>query len=172
MEGHIQKTIATMQKGEAMSDYISREAAIDAVDELSAHYTNRGREWHPHVDHIMDELKRLPSADVRENVCGKWKKDSQPWKDGYGGYHCSACLAWWEGPDYDIPNFCPDCGARMILTSEFKLKRRKFLIELETDSEDEIEEIEKDIKTELNCCTNSFDLDSMIIKEMWRQYES
>ena len=45
-----------------MSDLISRAAAIDALDEVSKHYTEKGREWHPHVDLMIYAIKELPSA--------------------------------------------------------------------------------------------------------------
>lgn len=45
-----------------MRDLISRQAAIDALDEVSKHYTEKGREWHPHVDLMIYAIKELPSA--------------------------------------------------------------------------------------------------------------
>lgn len=45
-----------------MNDLISRQAAIDALDEVSKHYTEKGREWHPHVDLMIYAIKELPSA--------------------------------------------------------------------------------------------------------------
>ena len=45
-----------------MSDLISRAAAIDALDEVSKHYTEKGRGWHPHVDLMIYAIKELPSA--------------------------------------------------------------------------------------------------------------
>ena len=45
-----------------MNDLISRQAAIDALDEVSKHYTEKGREWHPHVDLMIYAIQDLPSA--------------------------------------------------------------------------------------------------------------
>lgn len=45
-----------------MKDLISRQAAIDALNDVSEHYTDKGREWHPHVDFMVDAIKELPSA--------------------------------------------------------------------------------------------------------------
>lgn len=54
----------------------------------------------------MVELE--PSADVRENVKGKWLQDKHD-EAGYGYFDCSVC-----GADfYDVYDFCPNCGADM-----------------------------------------------------------
>ncbi len=43
-------------------DLISRQAAIDALNEVSEHYTEKGREWHPHVNFMTLAIYELPSA--------------------------------------------------------------------------------------------------------------
>lgn len=43
-------------------DTISRQAAIDALKDVSEHYTDKGREWHPHVDFMVEAIQNLPSA--------------------------------------------------------------------------------------------------------------
>lgn len=53
---------AVEQKGEPMNDLISRQAAIDALNEVSEHYTDKGREWHPHVNFMVEAIEALPSA--------------------------------------------------------------------------------------------------------------
>lgn len=45
-----------------MSDLIERQAAIDALNEVSEHYTDKGREWHPHVNFMVEAIEALPSA--------------------------------------------------------------------------------------------------------------
>ena len=45
-----------------MSDLISRQAAIDVLNDVSKHYTDKGREWHPHVNFMVDAIKELPSV--------------------------------------------------------------------------------------------------------------
>lgn len=45
-----------------MNDLISRQAEIDALDDVSKHYTEKGRGWHPHVDLMIYAIKELPSA--------------------------------------------------------------------------------------------------------------
>ena len=53
---------AVTQKGKKMDDLISRQAAIDAVKELCLHYTPTKSVRHPHIDFVVEELERLPSA--------------------------------------------------------------------------------------------------------------
>lgn len=56
-------------------DYISRQAAIDAVKDMCKHYTPTKSVTHPHIDFVVDELQNLPSADVVEVVrCGDCTK--------------------------------------------------------------------------------------------------
>lgn len=45
-----------------MDDLISRKAAIDALNDVSEHYTEKGREWHPHVDFMVEAIKEVPSV--------------------------------------------------------------------------------------------------------------
>lgn len=45
-----------------MDDLISRQAALDALKDVSEHYTDKGREWHPHVDFMVEAIQYLPSA--------------------------------------------------------------------------------------------------------------
>ena len=92
-----------------MSDYISREAAIEYL------MTNMGwqdEDGYPVDDAdekrkiITDLISGIPAADVREVVRGKWN----PAKDGYYGHvMCSVCH---KIESHDT-NFCPNCGADM-----------------------------------------------------------
>lgn len=44
---------------------------------------------------------------------------------------------------------------------------RKFVIELEMDdSDDSVEEVKLDLQREINCCSNLFFTENMIIKEI------
>ena len=82
-----------------MADYIEREAAIKGC---TFGRTSLG---------LVDDLRRLPAADVRPVVRGKWENTgSDVWK-------CSACgygiMPWNAGV-----NFCPNCGAVMEVSSD------------------------------------------------------
>lgn len=84
-----------------MAEYISREAAKECVKE---HYD----------DAIIIALGKIPAADVRHVVRGKWKPRDLTWGRSY--YYCSACEETVDMPTaMGIPMFryCPNCGAMM-----------------------------------------------------------
>ena len=57
---------------------------------------------------VMENIKAIPNADVRENIHGEWIKDEKM-SIVFDIYRCSRCSADGE-PRY---NFCPNCGAKM-----------------------------------------------------------
>ena len=96
-----------------VTDYISRDAAIDAVDVCNLH---RGI-----IDALQAIISDIPAADVRPVVRGEWI-DIRPINQSTferiaikGAYNkCSLCgrLCFFE------ENFCPKCGADMREVSE------------------------------------------------------
>ena len=52
-------------------DVIYRQAAIDAAKELCLHYTPTKSVKHPHIDFVVEELERLPSAHQRWIPCSE-----------------------------------------------------------------------------------------------------
>ena len=85
-----------------MSDYISRE---DAVDDL--HTQLMYRMGTDDMKRRLDDwVKTLPSADVAPVRHGKWTHKP----DVYGVVYCSEC-------NYELhansTSFCPNCGAKM-----------------------------------------------------------
>ena len=84
-----------------MADYIDREAAMDAIHN---HYEVRNPEQNALMDEVSMLIFRLPAADVRPVVRGKWKQ----YRKGID-LQCSRC--YWS-TDFGIPlNFCPNCGS-------------------------------------------------------------
>ena len=77
-----------------MAEYIDRQEVIETV----AFY----REDPDGVDHALNSIKSIPSADVAPVVHGEWK-----WRNGG---ECSECGFHNSNFDY---NFCPNCGAYM-----------------------------------------------------------
>ena len=62
---------------------------------------------------FKDDIDNIPTADVRENVKGEWKREVLGSTGGYGTtvmYQCSAC----ERMSISEYNYCPNCGARMV----------------------------------------------------------
>lgn len=82
-----------------MTEYIKRAEALEITTRTCGDYAAA---W--------SEIRKLPAADVRPVVRGKWISDG----DGYHWtYNCSIC-AWKDGyPFNERHNFCPNCGAKM-----------------------------------------------------------
>ena len=87
-----------------MSDYIDRQAAIEAVGDI-----------HP-LDYnsqaIANRLKSLPSADVAPVRHGRWIDETF----SFSRPRCSVCGELCIGLhafSYVLTDYCPHCGARM-----------------------------------------------------------
>lgn len=86
-----------------MTDYIDRQAAIDAMSVI--------------IDSIceqeaIDALYALPSTEVEPIKHGRW----EPVTNGRGGFECSICHSY--APSYQdgvewLSPYCPNCGAKM-----------------------------------------------------------
>ena len=67
---------------------------------------------------VLDMLKTEPTADVRENVKGKWIRLRMRWI----GVQCSICGNTLDMRGVNVgrgdANFCPNCGAQMIQEGE------------------------------------------------------
>ena len=99
-----------------MSDLISREAAIDALDILCQEhryripgkietYSQYNEAWQDALDRAEGAIFNLPSAQP-ERMRGKWIDDGDPfmWKCGCCGYRVKR---------YNNTRYCPNCGADM-----------------------------------------------------------
>jgi hypothetical protein len=98
-----------------MTEYIEREAFKAEVRRLSTHYLN---EWD--TLGVLAAADRIPAADVRPVVHGKWICGDY-WSEGcgmgesYGFYYkCSVCKDVVQGGYKDCGmKYCPNCGADM-----------------------------------------------------------
>jgi rubrerythrin len=95
-----------------MSDFISREVALDRIrdyiEEYSWHTDEHGfhsPEWCAMKEAEM-VLTDLPAADVRPVVRGRWIDTD----NYYQRWKCSACGCHTRDA---APSFCPNCGAKM-----------------------------------------------------------
>jgi len=84
-----------------LSDYISREEAIQAYED-SLH--GKGS--------VYGLIGKIPSADVRENIHGEWIEVTDYKDDNEYRWHiiCSVCR---HRGMFEDDNFCPNCGADM-----------------------------------------------------------
>lgn len=95
------------------SDVISRQAAIDAIE---AEKTKRGDYLtSSYVGYEIAEkvVAKLPPAEPKR---GRWI----PVTNGRGGYECDQCHEYapsYQNGDEHLSNFCPNCGAKMEVTT-------------------------------------------------------
>ena len=89
-----------------MSDYISREAAIEDFE----YCTRKNSTWTP--QRVKTLLMRIPAADVEPVIYGRWEPGNQI---------CPVCGEdKFKDLDADIwsdwtPPRCPNCGAKMFM---------------------------------------------------------
>lgn len=87
-----------------MSDYIDRQAAIEALRRAEA--LTRAFGYH----NVIETIRELPSVQP-QRMRGRWIP--QGWNDTY--CKCSCCDAVYVTAE--IPyNYCPNCGADMMET--------------------------------------------------------
>lgn len=97
-----------------MSDLISRQAAIDAIENTDCEISADA--W----DELTDSIMQLPSVEPRKK--GRWIEKEvfdNSSIDEWQSAQCSACGLYHTTPYlyyFDNYNFCPNCGARMEVT--------------------------------------------------------
>lgn len=94
-----------------MSDYISREAAMEIVKRTSGDYAV-----------AFSEIRKLPAADAEPVRHGEWLRTDDDW-NSLVTIQCSACGGeWCFEVDEDVQllgyNYCPGCGCKMDLEDE------------------------------------------------------
>lgn len=100
-----------------MADYIDRQEVIETL----AFY----REDPDGIDHALNSVKSIPSADVAPVVHGKWVYDENGMDWNIPAWRCSECdtvnsaLPTFCGKEklhlFVGSKFCPQCGAKMDL---------------------------------------------------------
>ena len=91
----------------AGKEYIERDALLSATE---------GYDWQAGLKTV---LKRIPAADVRSVVRGKWVADKEDveWGCSTVRYRCSHCgrLPHFDKESYKflLSDYCPKCGADM-----------------------------------------------------------
>lgn len=95
-----------------MSDTISRQAAIayaisGRVRTLPT--SEDGENW-IRTEDVRQSLSTMPSAQP-ERKKGKWILECDAEGEGDNLYRCPECGCNYSCQEYDIPNFCPNCGS-------------------------------------------------------------
>ena len=91
-----------------MTDYISREAALEITTRTCGDYAA-----------AFAEIRKLPAADVASVRHGCWIGEGDGYADGelvYDVWNCSECdYCIDDGTDDPecLPKYCPGCGAKM-----------------------------------------------------------
>ena len=99
-----------------MSDTISRQAAIDAMEQVKEQYFDR----RVIIGKMQNVVSNLPSAQP-ERKRGRWIYGEDNPGTGRDGWFCSECehFEMWDysvdmkSAELNLPNYCPNCGADM-----------------------------------------------------------
>ena len=96
-------------------DLISRQAALDALDELAVERLTGQDECQAYIDALLDvaeKIRDIPAAQ-HERKIGTWERTGR--KNVFGGYEvkCSICGDNVMITDKDLEHYCRNCGARM-----------------------------------------------------------
>lgn len=101
-----------------MADYIRREALIQHLKACKNDAAATNLVW-ASIMAIECYVRDMPAADVAEVLHGEWQGEGDGYADGelvFDVWHCSECgYCIDDGTDDPerLPNYCPNCGAKM-----------------------------------------------------------
>lgn len=114
-----------------MTEYIEREKVYEMLNSLGgcgAEPDTWEDGWDKAIDTAIEELDKLPAADVQVTKHGEWVVEETADENEYNGdpayieAHCSQCgfcaylemgeYQWYYGKEFPW-NYCPHCGAKM-----------------------------------------------------------
>lgn len=87
-----------------MDDYISREAALEALQDPELFNVS---------PRFLQILRDLPAADVEPVRHGRWERCFEDWRQQIEGDKCSVCGFEYYGTGIRRFHYCPNCGAKM-----------------------------------------------------------
>ena len=147
-----------------MSRYIDADKLIELLRDECAEVDDGNRDidkstclmtfraMHEFVDMI-------PTADVKDVEHGTWIEAKNP-----NMFHrCTNCGALWGDSLYYNFHYCPTCGAKMESLKDHKLlhdmeDKRRIIVFLTTDSDDESLCLKDDLRQEIACCWHTFNI--------------
>lgn len=101
-----------------MTEYIKREELMEFPIRRN-HYDreNGNKHFINGIETVLEYAENLPAADVAPVVHGRWIKDNDSFQTDdyyccYFDYTCSECGEI-VNDRYKLPNYYPDCGAKM-----------------------------------------------------------
>lgn len=87
-----------------MDEYIGREALINVIATSTEPFT---------TGLVFRTISNQPAADVAPVRRGHWKRDKE------NRPICSECAEEpYRNGDYNLPNYCPNCGAKMEVPND------------------------------------------------------
>lgn len=93
------------------TDLISRQAAIEVLS-----HVKDDEKWRSEcVDNEIRLIQLLPPVEPKRPK-GMWIGEGDGYADGgivYDTWYCSECDHCEEGEELALPNYCPNCGAKM-----------------------------------------------------------
>lgn len=89
-----------------MADYISREAALTALQNPELFNVS---------PRFLQILRDLPAADVEPVRHGAWYQCFEDWRQQQEGNKCSVCGFEYYGTGTRSFHYCPNCGSKMDL---------------------------------------------------------
>ena len=99
------------------TNYIKQEDVLDVFRRIETFLPRaNGKNFlTPFLRQIVEQIKKLPAADVRPVVRGKWKFEIGDGKTCVDGWVCTNCNCGFHTnvPYFEGFNFCPNCGAEM-----------------------------------------------------------
>lgn len=116
-----------------MAEYIERTPELIFAVNAGARAIENTKKYHGAFEKIayvaaaklLRSVEDIPAADVAQMVHGRWKAQFESERDGFTkflwlpdrivGYICSNCggEAIEYVDDYFLPDYCPNCGAKM-----------------------------------------------------------
>lgn len=91
-----------------MTDYIDREELLKAISKIGGSPLS---EWD--TVGVVSLVANQPAADVAPVRRGHWKRDKE------NRPICSECAEEpYRNGDYNLPNYCPNCGAKMEVPND------------------------------------------------------
>lgn len=115
-----------------MSDYISREAALEAFENADADvmedYGDGTSDWGFGIENVRATLNSVPAADVEPVRRGRWEcvYDDRTGETDITCSHCkntrtvNGCFVSTDGKScYFEDDYCPSCSAKMDLEENY-----------------------------------------------------
>lgn len=103
------------------TNYITKEDVFDVFRRIEIFHSraNGKNLFAQFLRQIVEQIKKLPAADVRPVVRGKWKFEIGDGKTCVDGWVCTNCNCGFHTnvPYFEEFNFCPNCGAEMRNTA-------------------------------------------------------